>query len=45
MEVLTANEMPKEARAFIEFLEAQTGVPIRIVSVGPEREQTLRIAA
>ena len=43
--VLTADEMPAEARAFIEFLEAETGVPIRIVSVGPEREQTLRIAA
>jgi adenylosuccinate synthase len=43
--VLTAKEMPPEARAFIAFLEEQTGVPIRIVSVGPEREQTLRIAA
>ncbi len=43
--VLTADDMPKEARRFIEFLEQQTGVPIRIVSVGPEREQTLRIAA
>jgi adenylosuccinate synthase len=43
--VLTADDMPAEARSFVEFLEAETGVPIRIVSVGPEREQTLRIAA
>jgi adenylosuccinate synthase len=43
--VVTADEMPAEARRYIEFLEAQTGVPIRIVSVGPEREQTLRFAA
>ncbi len=43
--VLTADEMPPEARRYIEFLEQQTGVPIRLVSVGPEREQTLRFAA
>ena len=43
--VLTAKEMPTEARDYIAFLEQVTGVPIRIVSVGPEREQTLRIAA
>ncbi len=43
--VLSASEMPKEARAFVAFLEQETGVPIRIVSVGPEREQTLRFAA
>jgi adenylosuccinate synthase len=43
--VLTASEMPREARTFLEFLETETGVPIRIVSVGPEREQTLRLAA
>jgi adenylosuccinate synthase len=43
--VLTADEMPREARSYLEFLEQETGVPIRIVSVGPEREQTLRLAA
>ena len=43
--VLTAKEMPAQARAYLEFLEAETGVPIRLVSVGPEREQTLRLAA
>jgi adenylosuccinate synthase len=37
--------MPGEARRFLEFLEQETGVPIHIVSVGPEREQTLRLAA
>ena len=43
--VLTTEEMPREARSYIEFLESETGVPIRLVSVGPEREQTLRFAA
>lgn len=43
--VLTADEMPSQARRYLEFLAEQTKVPIRIVSVGPEREQTLRFAA
>lgn len=42
---VSADELPKAARRYIEFLEEQAGVPIRIVSVGPDREQTLRLAA
>jgi adenylosuccinate synthase len=43
--VTTAEELPREARDYLAFLEEQCGVPIRIVSVGPERDQTLRLAA
>ncbi len=43
--IATAADLPREARDYIAFLEEETGVPIRLVSVGPEREQTLRIAA
>ena len=43
--VISASEIPREAREYIAFLEAECGVPISLVSVGPERDQTLRIAA
>lgn len=39
------SDLPQETRDYIDFLEEQIQVPIRIVSVGPEREQTLRDVA
>ncbi len=36
-----ADELPKELLGYIEFLEAELGVPIKIVSVGPDRKQTI----
>jgi adenylosuccinate synthase len=39
------THLPDAARAYIEFLEAQVGVPIRLVGVGPGREQFLHFAA
>jgi len=35
------DELPPQARAYITRLEELAGVPIDIVSVGPEREQTI----
>ena len=35
------NEFPKEFNAFLSFLEKELGVPIKIVSVGPDRAQTI----
>lgn len=32
-------DLPKEARQYIEFIEDRIGVPIKWVSVGPERSQ------
>ena len=35
------DEFPEEFNAYISFLEEYLGVPIKIVSVGPDREQTI----
>lgn len=35
------NEFPEEFNAYIDFIERETGVPIYIVSVGPNRAQTI----
>ena len=37
----TYDELPKEAKAYIEAIEETTGVPVKIVSVGPRRDQTI----
>lgn len=37
----SAAEMPLELNDYIAFIERETGVPISIVSVGPDRKQTL----
>lgn len=39
------GQLPPAALAYVEFLEAQIGVPIRLVGVGPGREQFLNFAA
>ena len=36
------DDLPANARAYVEHIERFVGVPVRIVSVGPDREQTLR---
>lgn len=36
-----AEELPKEMIGYIDFLEAELKVPIKIVSVGPDRKQTI----
>ncbi|MCU4182958.1 adenylosuccinate synthase [Acidiferrimicrobium sp. IK] len=35
-------QLPKQARAYVEFLAEQTGVAINLVGVGPGREQFVR---
>jgi adenylosuccinate synthase len=35
------SDFPKELTDYIRFIEAETGVPISIISVGPDREQTI----
>jgi adenylosuccinate synthase len=36
-----ASQLPKELNNYIEFLEKELEVPIKIVSVGPDRKQTI----
>jgi adenylosuccinate synthase len=35
------DEFPEEFNTYLSFLEEELGVPIKIVSVGPDREQTI----
>lgn len=35
------NELPANLKKYIEFIENQTGVPVTMVSVGPDREETI----
>ncbi|MBF0296282.1 MAG: adenylosuccinate synthase [Magnetococcales bacterium] len=35
------EDLPKNARDYLAFLESITGVPTRIVSTGPDRKQTI----
>lgn len=37
----TFDELPEAAQAFVGCVEALTGVPVKIVAVGPGREQTI----
>jgi len=39
--VKTYDGLPKNARAYLERLEQLAGVPIDIISTGPDREQTI----
>lgn len=39
--VRSEDEFPEELNFYISFLERELGVPIKIVSVGPDREQTI----
>lgn len=36
-----AGELPPAARAYVELIESYVGVPVGLVSVGPDREQTV----
>jgi adenylosuccinate synthase len=35
------GELPAAARGYVDFLARQIGIPVAIVSVGPERKQTI----
>src|SRR5579884_2926730 len=39
------NDLPAAARQYVAFLAEQIGVPIKLVGVGPGREQFVRFAA
>ncbi len=35
------EEFPEAFRRYVEFIEEETGVPVKIISVGPDREETI----
>ncbi len=42
--VTEEDKLPKQARAYVRFLEKMLGLKITMVSVGPERSQAVRIS-
>jgi adenylosuccinate synthase len=43
--ITSAGDLPPEARDYVAFLSDQIGVPVRLVGVGPGREQFVSFAA
>lgn len=39
--VTSESDFPEALKAYIKFIEDETGVPVTIVSVGPNRQQTI----
>lgn len=37
------EDLPNEAQSYVRFIEGVLGVPVCLVSVGPEREQAIRL--
>ena len=37
----TFDSLPKELKEYIEFIEKEVEIPIKIISVGPDRKQTI----
>lgn len=35
------EDFPQEFKEYVEFIESQCGVPVKIISVGPDREETI----
>ena len=35
------EDFPQEFKNYVEFIEAETGVPVKIISVGPDRAETI----
>ena len=35
------EEFPEAFKRYVEFIERQTGVPVKIISVGPDRGETI----
>ena len=35
------EDFPVEFKEYVEFIERETGCPIKIISVGPDREETI----
>ena len=40
-DVRRRKDLPEEAESFVGFIEAELGVPLRMISVGPERDQAI----
>ena len=41
--VTELGQLPPAARDYVEFISSQIGVPVGLVSTGPERSQTILV--
>ncbi len=39
--VESRETLPEEARRFLDFIETETGVPVKLISTGPDRTETI----
>ena len=39
--ITSENELPKKFMNYINFIEKELKIPIKIISVGPDRKQTI----
>ncbi|HKL67173.1 MAG TPA: adenylosuccinate synthetase, partial [Bacteroidales bacterium] len=35
------NELPETLRKYVSYIENETGIPVDIISVGPDRSETI----
>jgi adenylosuccinate synthase len=40
-DIISYEDFPKEAKNYLEFIEKETNVPIKIISFGPDRKDTV----
>lgn len=43
VDIRDKKDFPQELKDYIKYIETETGVPISIVSIGPDREQTVKM--
>lgn len=41
--ITEVSQIPEKLKAYIDFLEAELGIPVKYLSVGPDRVQTLKL--
>jgi len=37
------KQVPKEAKNFVKFIEKQVGIPVKIITTGPRRNQFIKV--
>jgi len=42
-EATSRRDLPKEAQTYLRFIEKTTGVPLRLISIGPGRNETIEV--
>ncbi|MCF0164149.1 MAG: adenylosuccinate synthetase, partial [Bacteroidales bacterium] len=40
-DIRSERELPFEFMTYLRFIEQELGIPVKMISVGPDREQTI----